>query len=775
MAACEMPSGWAMTDADRALAAELQGRLPPRMFDVHAHLYRAQDFHTCPASVQDGPPVAGIEVWRESMEEMLGRGRLEGAMLTPFPYLGTDPDAINRFVAAELGTKPAFRATMVVTPAMSRESAETFLADPGIVGFKPYHVYGSRARTFDCDLSEFLPEWAWALAHERGLVILLHMVKDGALADPENQRAIREFSEKYPRAKLILAHAARGFHWPNTARAITSLRGLHNVWFDTSAICEAEPLQAILDEFGPRRLMWGSDFPISRMRGRCVTLGSGFAWITTDQVRWNDKAFFGQPLLVGLESLRALLAAVDAMGLDAADMQDICADNARRLLGLAGEPSNRTQALYADAKKRIPGGTQLLSKRPEMMAPEQWPAYFREARGCEVWDLDGRHFYDLSTHGIGACLLGFRDPEVTRAVRRRVLLGSYCTLNPPEEVELAERLCEIHPWAEKARFVRSGGEMMSVAVRIARATTDRSAVAICGYHGWHDWYLAANLGESDALRGHLLPGLNPLGVPRELRGTAFTFTYGNRGEFDKVISEHGHRLAAVVMEPCRLHDPVPGFLEHVRDEAHRVGALLIFDEITIGWRLILGGAHRRFGVNPDMAVFAKSLGNGHPMAAVIGTQAAMEGAHTSFISSAYWTESVGPAAALAAVRKMEAVDVPAHCARIGLRIQEAWREAAARHRLPVKVPDTYPALAQFAFQHELSQELKTLYVQGMLQRGFLGSTLFYVTLAHTEEIVTAYIRAIDEVFAEMAEALARGNVKERLKGPAAHTGFRRLL
>ena len=441
---------------------------------------------------------------------------------------------------------------------------------------------------------------------------------------------------------------------------------------------------------------------------------------------------------------------------------------------MKGDPMvSRTQALYRHAKERLPGGTQLLSKRPEMMAPDQWPAYFREARGCETWDLDGRHYYDFSTNGIGACLLGFRDPDVTRAVQERVGLGSMCTLNPPEEVELADLLCEIHPWAEQVRFARCGGEACAVATRIARATTDRPVIAICGYHGWQDWYLAANLGESDALRGHLLPGLSPLGVPGELRGTAATFGYNGRAAFQAVLDQHGSRLAAVIMETCRSQDPDPGFLEFVRDGAHRVGALLIFDEITIGWRLNYGGAHLRLGVHPDLAVFAKALGNGHPMAAVIGTRAAMAGAQGSFISSTYWTESVGPVAALATLRKMKTIDVPAHVARIGSRVQALWKECGRRHGLPVHA-DGYPCLAHFKFEHEKAEVLRTLYTQWMLDRGFLAGTGLYPTLAHTDDLVERYGEAVDEVFGRIARALAGADVEGQLQGPVAHSGFRRL-
>ena len=436
---------------------------------------------------------------------------------------------------------------------------------------------------------------------------------------------------------------------------------------------------------------------------------------------------------------------------------------------------SKTQALYRRAKDLIPGGTQLLSKRPELKAPGQWPAYYDRAKGCEVWDLDGKHYYDMSFNGIGACLLGFADPDVTAAVRDAVARGSMCTLNPPEEVELAELLCEIHPWAENVRFARTGGEIAAVAVRIARATTDRSLVAVCGYHGWHDWYLAANLGESDALRGHLLPGLDPIGVPRELRGTSLPFAYNDREAFRAITEQDGDRLAAVVMEPCRRRDPEPGFLEFVRDEAHRCGALVIFDEITIGWRLCFGGSHLKLGVNPDMAIFAKALGNGHPAAAVIGTKQAMEGAHASFISSTYWTERVGPVAALAAVRKMQSIDVPGHVARIGSAIVDLWREHGRRHGLPLSIEQVYPCLAHFAFDHGLAAELKTLYTQSMLARGFLGDTMIYPTLAHTDEIVAAYGDAIDDVFGEIAKALADDKVKDRLTGPVCHSGFKRLL
>lgn len=436
---------------------------------------------------------------------------------------------------------------------------------------------------------------------------------------------------------------------------------------------------------------------------------------------------------------------------------------------------SKTQALYNHGKKRIPGGTQLLSKRPEMFAPDQWPAYFREARGCEVWDLDDRHYYDMTHNGVGSCLLGYGHPDVSRAVSESVARGSMCSLNAPEEVALADVLCEIHPWAEQVRFTRCGGEACAVAVRIARATTGREKILICGYHGWQDWYLAANLGESDALRGHLLPGLDPSGVPGALRGTARTFGYNDWSGFEQAIANEGDSVAAIIMEPCRYSDPEPGFLENVREQAHRIGALLIFDEITIGWRRCLGGAHRVLGAEPDLAVFAKALGNGHPIGAVVGTSEAMRGAQDSFISSTYWTESVGFVAALATIGVMRSTDVCGHVADIGSRVQDLWRTLGQKHGVPVAVPESYPCLAHFSFDHDDANLLKTLYTQFMLDEGFLAGPSIYPTLGHSASIVEAFGEAMDKVFASLGDSIAKGDYRKRLRGPEAHTGFRRLL
>ncbi len=429
--------------------------------------------------------------------------------------------------------------------------------------------------------------------------------------------------------------------------------------------------------------------------------------------------------------------------------------------------------LYLKAKTKIPGGTQLLSKRPELFLPDQWPSYYRRARGVEVWDLDGNRYVDMGYNGIGACILGAADPDVDEAVKTAIDAGSACTLNAPEEVELAELLCQLHPWADMVRYTRSGGEAMAVAVRIARAHTRRDRVAFCGYHGWHDWYLAANLAEDRALDGHLLAGLEPAGVPRGLISTALPFHYNQFVELEAIVSKYEDELAAIVMEPFRDHEPKPGFLEEIRELSTRIGATLIFDEITSGFRFTTGGAHLLYNVQPDIAVFAKAISNGYPMAAIIGRGDVMQAAQATFISSTNWTERIGPVAALATIRKHQRCQVPEHLGRIGTRMQAGWRSAAARSGLNVEVGG-FPPLSHLHFVAEQHEAARTVFTQLMLERGFLASGAFYVTYAHQDHHLDSYFEAVNEVFDVIAPALEDNTIMAFLKGPVAHTGFQRL-
>jgi glutamate-1-semialdehyde 2,1-aminomutase len=431
------------------------------------------------------------------------------------------------------------------------------------------------------------------------------------------------------------------------------------------------------------------------------------------------------------------------------------------------------QRLYLKAKSRIPGGTQLLSKRPEMFLPDLWPSYYSKAQGVQVWDLDGNPYIDMCYNGIGACILGAADQDVDDAVRAAIQSGSMSTLNAPEEVELAELLCTLHPWADMVRYARCGGEAMAIAVRIARASTRRDRVAFCGYHGWHDWYLAANLAEVSALDGHLLPGLEPLGVPRGLLGTALPFRYNHIEELKAIVSRHKSEMAAIVMEPIRDHDPEPSFLENIRDMASQIGAVLIFDEITSGLRLNTGGAHLLYGIHPDMAVFAKAISNGYPMAAIIGKADVMQAAQKTFISSTYWTDRIGPAAALATLHKHQRCAVAEHLIRVGTQVQDGWRQTARAVGMELDIGGIAP-LSHFTFPGESKQAAKTFFIQLMLKQGFLASTAFYATYAHRDEHLEKYFAAAREAFSRVAQSLESNTIMEQLNGPVAHTGFRRL-
>jgi glutamate-1-semialdehyde 2,1-aminomutase len=426
------------------------------------------------------------------------------------------------------------------------------------------------------------------------------------------------------------------------------------------------------------------------------------------------------------------------------------------------------------AKQKIPGMTQLLSKRPDMFSLGVWPGYFKKAQGAHVWDMDGNRYLDMSISGIGANVLGYADPDVDEAVKDTISNGTSCSLNCPEEVELSDLLCELHPWGEMVRFARSGGEAMAIAVRIARAFTGKDKVAFCGYHGWHDWYLAANLGTENALGDHLLSGLDPLGVPKGLTGTAFPFCYNRPEELAAIVADHPGEMAAVVLEPIRSEPPTAEFIGSIRALAHAHNMVMIVDEISAGFRLVTGGAHLVVHSEaPDIAVFSKALGNGYPIAAVIGRGPIMQIAQKTFISSTNWTERIGPTAALATIKKHRALNVADHLSVIGGRVQDGWMKAAAKHGLEITVGGIEP-LSRFAFKGEQPNVLKAYFIQTMLDRGFLASTLFYPMYAHTEAHVAAYLEAFDNSFAEIAGAVKAGDLKKRLRGKPSCDGFKRL-
>lgn len=433
----------------------------------------------------------------------------------------------------------------------------------------------------------------------------------------------------------------------------------------------------------------------------------------------------------------------------------------------------KSQELYKKAKDMIPGGTQLLSKRPELFLPDNWPAYYDKSKGCEVTDIDGITYTDMITMGIGACILGYADDDVNTAVKDAVDRGSMTSLNVPEEVELAQKLTELHPWADMVRYTRTGGEAMAVAVRIARASSKKDVVLFCGYHGWHDWYISANLSEDEALDGHLLPGLEPRGIPRALKDTSIPFEYNDTETFIKLVEKHKDTVGVVVLEAIRSEPPTKDFLAAIRTYTKKYSIVFIVDEITSGFRLNLGGVHLLYDLEPDITVLGKALSNGFPMGAIIGKKEVMQAAQGSFISSTYWTDRIGPVAALATLEKMKKLNVQDHLVRIGKKIQDGWKEIADAKGLKIHISGIYP-LGHFAFEYPNGLAIKTLFTQLMLDKGFLASTIFYASYAHKDIHVEKYLKATEEVFTKIAEKVKTNTVEEALNGPVCHGGFKRL-
>ena len=429
--------------------------------------------------------------------------------------------------------------------------------------------------------------------------------------------------------------------------------------------------------------------------------------------------------------------------------------------------------LWKRAKKIIPGGSQLLSKRSEMFLPDQWPSYYSKAKGIDIWDLDGKKYADFCIMGIGSCILGYADDDVNRAVKKRIDNSNMATLNCPEEVELAEKLLSLDRWAGMVRYARTGSETMGIAVRIARAHSKKDKIAFCGYHGWQDWYLATNLKDKNGLNDHLLSGLEPNGVPSALSGTSLPFHYNKIDELEAIV-EKNKDIGVIVVEAIRSKKPENGFLNKIRKIADKINAVLIFDEITSAWRMTIGGAYKEFGVEPDIIVYGKAMSNGFPMGAVVGRSEVMDAAQSSFISSTYWTEGIGPAAALATIKKLEEKRVPSHIVEIGILAGKAWETLGRENGIKMHVDFGFPPIMHFDFDYTNKQAIGTLFTQEMLARGYLASRGFYVSYSHKKEDVARYAETVDVVFRLVSKAIKENKVEKMLKGPVAHTGFQRL-
>ena len=441
-------------------------------------------------------------------------------------------------------------------------------------------------------------------------------------------------------------------------------------------------------------------------------------------------------------------------------------------MSLLEDNKNSGQELWNRAVDVIPGGNGLLSKRPDRYVPHIWPTYFTKAKGVDVWDLNNKKYTDMSQMGLGTAILGYCDESVNAAVKTSIDLGINTTLNCPEEVKLAERLLEIDLFAGGVKFARSGGEAMAIAIRIARAKTGKEKIAFSGYHGWSDWYLATNLESEENLNEHLLPGLSPLGVPSGLKGTAIPFKYNDTQDIEDKV--RNHEIAAVVIEGARYEFATEEFLDRVREIADEKKAILIFDEITSGFRVCMGGVHHVYNVTPDISVYGKALGNGFAISAVVGKKDVMDAAQDTFISSTFWTERVGFSAALETINQLEKRNVFHHLNEMGRLISDGWSTMFQKYELDCHITEFLPLITFKPSYGQDNNKILTLFSQEMLKSGYLASNSVYLSMSHTSDVIKEYFKHADHVFKIISSAIASGDIDKFLDTSCREDGFKRL-
>ena len=429
--------------------------------------------------------------------------------------------------------------------------------------------------------------------------------------------------------------------------------------------------------------------------------------------------------------------------------------------------------LYKKAKQLFPYGTQLFSRRPELGAYGQAPVYFERMKGSHIWDVDGNEFIDTSM-GIGPIILGHCYKRVDDAVKEQIDKGVLGSINNRLEIELAETIVEMVPCAEMVKFCKSGGEADAIAVRIARAYTGKEKVLFCGYHGWHDWYLSANLESDSSLDQHLLPDINPKGVPSSLAGTCLPFEYNNLNQLEKLLKENPGKIACIIMEATRFKQPKKGFLEGIRALADEHNCLLIFDEVITGFRMAKGGAQEYYGVTPDLATFAKAIANGYSLAVVAGKKNIMKAQADNFISSTYWSDSTVLAAGLATLNEMKEKPILETINNIGRDLIAHVEQMAQKHNLDVEVLG-HGFDFTFSFNYaDATPHIMTLFIQEMIARGIYTNGVFYPCYSHTQEDILKIKLAFDEVFDLIKKGVSENKIDELLKCPVRQTGFKRL-
>lgn len=415
--------------------------------------------------------------------------------------------------------------------------------------------------------------------------------------------------------------------------------------------------------------------------------------------------------------------------------------------------------LYGRATGLIPAHTQTLAKGPTQYVNGVAPKYIQRGKGARVWDVDGNEYLDYNA-GIGPISLGYAYKPVDDAIQRQLADGITFSLVHPLEVEVAELIHRVVPNAEAVRFGKTGAEVTSAAVRLARAYTGRDHVLCCGYHGWHDWYIGVSARDA--------------GVPQAVKTLVHTFQYN---DLDSIRAALDENTACVILEPMVFDFPAPGFLETLQALCRANGTLLIFDEMWTGFRWALGGAQAYFGVTPDLACYSKAIANGMPLAVLTGRADVMALLDEEvFFFSTFGGEALSLAAARATIDEMQAQNVPAYLSYIGEQLQEGYNELAAHLGLKhVTQCVGYPARTMVTFAPAAADPLllKSLVQQELIKRGILWSGFHNVTFAHTTRDVDYTLEAYRDVLTMLRAALKNGRVAEQLRGLPVQPVFRK--
>ena len=409
------------------------------------------------------------------------------------------------------------------------------------------------------------------------------------------------------------------------------------------------------------------------------------------------------------------------------------------------------QKLWKYANKIIPGGNGLLSKRPQRFSPDHWPTYYTKAKNIYLWDINGKKFTDMSIMGIGTAILGYANNQLDNFIKKNISYGVNTTLNSLEEVSLAKELLKIDTFADQVKFARSGGEAVAIAVRIARAQKNKTKIAFSGYHGWQDWYIAANIKDKKNLNNHLLKNLDPIGVPKELVGSNIPIKFNDVGHLLKVIKKQD--LAAIIVEPGRFNYMEKDFAKKINYLCKSKNICLIVDEITCGWRSNLGGIYKKIGLKPDMVVYGKALGNGYAISAIVGKKKYLKFANKSFISSTAWTERVGFCAALKTIEILRKKNYK-KIEKLSKTIKEDWEYYSKKHNVDITV-NNYSSIPSFQFNYgNKNDELYTIFTNLFLRQNILATNSIYLSFAHNYKDIKIYRSHLDNVFCILKEFIS---------------------